>query len=199
MVMARPAHCQHKGREAIGLNAVQPTLKSALCLLGQVRNIGEIEGERLGHEQQPGQESRSESEKVHIGFLRGGRNRCRDFHPGLFMKSHRIANWLHQPLLQDGPAACHGSGDEKFHAPGVPDHAAAGAQDLFIVFRWRSFHEAGITICSPACQSNTGIPVLCVNASCAHPASFRGRPVPAKIPSPRTWLPPVACAATAMH
>ncbi len=38
---------------------------------------------------------------------------------------------LLQPLWQDGPVACHGSGDVEFHAPCVPDHAAASAQSLF--------------------------------------------------------------------
>ena len=38
---------------------------------------------------------------------------------------------LLQPLQQDGPVACHGAGDVEFHAPCVPDHAAASAQNLF--------------------------------------------------------------------
>ena len=38
---------------------------------------------------------------------------------------------LLQPLQQDGPVACHGAGDVEFHAPCVPDHAAARAQNLF--------------------------------------------------------------------
>ncbi len=38
---------------------------------------------------------------------------------------------LLQPLQQDGPVGCHGSGEMEFHARWVPDHAGAGAQRLF--------------------------------------------------------------------